>query len=74
MHRNTPANSIFNGPITILLSTLCILVEVLSRVLAKREKSLNDLESGTSTGRFSSDGAASTAVKGLIHAGGRASP
>ena len=32
---------------------------------AKRGKSLNDLKSGTSIGRFSSDGAASTAVKGL---------
>ena len=31
----------------------------------KRRKSLNDLKSGTSIGRFSSDGAASTAVKGL---------
>ena len=44
---------------------LCIKVEVLSRAQAKRVKSLNDLESGTSVGRFSSDGAASMAVKGL---------
>ena len=40
---------------------LCILVEVLSRAHAKMgKKSLNDLESGTSSRRFSSDGAAST--------------
>ena len=31
-------------------------------------KSLNDSESGASIGRFSSDGAASTAVKGLRQA------
>ena len=48
---------------------LCILVNFLSRAHVKRGKSLNDLDSGTSVGRFffffSSDGAASTAVKGL---------
>ena len=58
-------NSIFDGLITNLLSTLCILIEVLSRAHAK-EGSLNDLKSGTSTNCFLSDGAASTAVKGLI--------
>ena len=31
----------------------------------KRGKGLNDFKCGTSIGRFSSDGAASTAVKGL---------
>ena len=46
---------------------LCILVEVLSRAHVKRGKSLNDFKFGTSTGRFSSAGAASTAVKGLIN-------
>ena len=30
-------------------------------------KSLNDFKFGTSVGRFSSEGAASMAVKGLIH-------
>ena len=66
MHAYTPENSIFDGPITTLLSVLCILVEVLSRTHAKKGKSLSDFKSGTSIGRFSSDGAASrTAVKGL---------
>ena len=66
MHTYTPANSIpADGPITNRLSVLCILVEVLSRVHANRGKSLNDFKFGTSVGRFSSDGAASTAVKGL---------
>ena len=31
-----PANNIFDGPITNLLSVLCVLVEVLSRAHAKR--------------------------------------
>ena len=67
MYTDTPANSIlFDGPITTLLSIRCILIEVLSRADAKRGKRLNDFKSGTSIGRFSSDSAASTAVKGLI--------
>ena len=65
MHTYTPANSLFDGPVTNLLSILCILVEVLSRVHAKSGKSLNDFKFGTSTGRFSSDGAISRAVKRL---------
>ena len=44
---------------------LCILVEVLSRAHANGVKSRNDLYFGTSAGRFPTDGAASTAVKGL---------
>ena len=44
---------------------LCILLEVLSRAHANRGKSLNDFKFGTSIGRFSSNGAESTAVKGL---------
>ena len=47
---------------------LCILVEVLSRAQVKRGKSLNDFKFGASVGRFSSEGAASKAVKGLIQA------
>ena len=39
---------------------LCILVEVVSRALANRVKSLNDFKFGTSIGRFLSE-----AVKGL---------
>ena len=34
MHTYTPANSISDGPITNLLSILCILVEVFSRAHA----------------------------------------
>ena len=68
MHRNTPANSIFDGPITTLLSMLCILVDVLSCAYVGSGKSLNDSVSGTSTGRFSSDSVASMAVKGLMQA------
>ena len=50
MHRNTPVNSISDGPITTLLPTLCILVDALSRPHAKRGKSVNDLKSGTPIG------------------------
>ena len=65
MDTYTPANSIFDGPITNLLSILCILVEVLSRAHVKSENWFNDFKFGTSVGHFSSNGAASTAVKGL---------
>ena len=61
----TPANSRFDGPKTNLLLILFILVEILLRVHAKRGKSLNDFKFGTSVSRFSSDGAARMAVKGL---------
>ena len=57
MYTYPPANSIFDGPITNLLSVPCILIEVLSRVQAKGAETL--------IGRFSSDGAANMAVKGL---------
>ena len=72
MHTYTPANGIFDGPVTNLLSIVCILIEVLSRADAKRGERLNKLmisKFGTSIGRFSSDGAASTAVKGLSSSG-----
>ena len=65
MHAYTPANNTFDGPITNLLSMLCILVEILSPAQAKREKSLNDFKFGNSVDRFPSDSAGSTAVKGL---------
>ena len=52
-------------PVTTLLSVLCVLVEVLSRARAKSGESLNGFKFGTSVSRFSSDAAASTAVKGL---------
>ena len=60
-----PADNVFDGPVTSLLSTLCILIEILSPAHAKGEKSLNDFKFGTFAGRFPSDGAASMAVKGL---------
>ena len=65
MHTYTRVNSIFEGPLTNLLSVLCVLAEVPSRAHAKTGKSLNHFKFGTSVGRFSSDGAASMAVKGL---------
>ena len=37
-HRHTPPNSIFDGPVTNLLSTLSILTEILSRAHAKGPK------------------------------------
>ena len=37
-HTDTPANSIFDGPITNLLSVLCILIEI--RAHAKGSKKL----------------------------------
>ena len=62
-----PANSTFDGPVTNLLSVLCVLIEILSRADAKGEKGLNGFKFGTFVGRsVQSDGAAlSTAVKGL---------
>ena len=65
MYIYTPANSIFDGPIRNPLSILSILIEVLSRAHAERGKSLNDFQFGTCICRSLSDGAASTAVKGL---------
>jgi len=63
----TPPNSIFDDPITNLRSVLCILIEIPSRAHAKPEvkKSFNGLKFGTFIGLLPSDGAASTAVKGL---------
>ena len=65
VHTYTPADSIFDAPITNLPSVLCILIEILSPAHAKGEKSLNDFKFGTSTGHFPSDSATSMAVKGL---------
>ena len=61
VHTYTPANSIFDGPITNLL-----LNPKLLRTCAKGQKSPNDFfKFGTFIGRFQSEGAASMAVKGL---------
>ena len=65
MHTYTPVNSIFDGPTTILLSVLCVLLEVPSRARAKTEKSLNDFKFGTSVGGFSSDGAGKHGSEGV---------
>ena len=62
----TPANGIFDGPVTNLLSIVCILIEILSCARAKgAEKDPNDFTVGTSIGCFQIDGVASMAVKGL---------
>ena len=66
MHTYKLANSIFDGPITTLLSILCILVEIFSPAHVKMGKSLNGFKFGTSIGRFLSDSAANMAVKGLM--------
>ena len=68
MHTYLPADSVFDDPVTNLLLTLCILIEILSPAHAKGEKSLNNFKFGTFTGCFPSDGAASMAVKGLREA------
>ena len=61
----TPANSIFDGPVTNLLSVLYILIEVLSFAHAKGKKVLNDFKFGIFMGHFPNDDATSMAVKGL---------
>ena len=64
MRRYMPANIVFDGPITNLLSILCILLEVLSHAHAKLGGG-NNLKFGTFIVRFPRDHAASMAVKGL---------
>ena len=62
-----PPDSIFDGPITNLLSILSILIEIL--FMYSREgvkKGFNVFKFGTFIGRFPSDGTAGVAVKGLI--------
>ena len=71
MHTYTLTNSMFDGPITNLLSILCILIEILSKVHAWGKKSLNGLRFGIFIGRFPSEGAASMVVKGLKGGGGK---
>ena len=64
LHESCVAKSTFDGPVTDLLSVLCILIEVLSNPHAKG-KSLNDFKFGTFIGHFLSNGAANMAVKVL---------
>ena len=63
VHTYVPADSIFDDPVTNLLSTLCNLTEILSSAHAKGGKSRNGFKLGTFTSRVPSDGAASKAVK-----------
>ena len=56
MHTYASSNSIFDGPVTNVLSVLCILIEILSRAHAKGQKSRNDFRRGAPFGRFPSDG------------------
>ena len=65
MYTHTPANRVSDGPTTNLLSILCILREILSHAIVKKEKGLNDFKSGTFIASFQRDGVASMAVKGL---------
>ena len=65
MHTYTSAKNIFDGPMTYVLSILCIWIEVLSGAHATEENSLNDFKFGIFIARFPSDNAASMAVKGL---------
>ena len=52
VHTYSPANSIFDGLITNLLSILCILIEVLSHARVKGKKGLHDFKFGVFTGCF----------------------
>ena len=62
-----PADSIFDGPVTNLLSILCILIEIISHAhVGGGGVGLNDFKFGTFIGHFLSDDATSMAVKGLI--------
>ena len=62
MHPYTPNNSIVDGPMTNLLSILCIVIEALSRAHGKGGKSLNDFKFGTKFRLFPSDTLASMAI------------
>ena len=64
----TPPNSIFDGPITNVLSILCVLIELLSRAhmmgTKKKKNSLNGFNLALYC-RLPSEGAASMTVNGL---------
>ena len=51
-HIRAPENSILDGPITNLLSILCLLIEVLSRAHAKRRKGPINFKFGTLIDKF----------------------
>ena len=69
MHAYTSQNSVFDSPVTNLLSVLTVLIEVLSCAHGGGGGGggggLNDFKFGTSVGHFLND-SASMAVKGLI--------
>ena len=66
--KTAPSNSVFDGAITNLISILCILIKILSRADGDGPQNLNDFKFGTFIAHFTSDDAASLAVKGLIDA------
>ena len=55
MHTYTAGNSIFDGPITSLLSVSSILKEIISRAHAKGGRSVSGFKFGTFVCRFPSD-------------------
>ena len=65
MHTYTPENSIFDSPITNLLSVIRILIGIISRAHAKGGESLGGFKFVTFVCLFPSDRAASMAVEGL---------
>ena len=67
MHAYTPVNNISDGPVTNLLSILCILIEFLSGAPVKGWKSQNGFKLDTSIGHFPTERAARMAVNGLIN-------
>ena len=66
VHRYSPENSMLDGPVTNLLSILCILLEILSPSHWKIGKSRNDFKFGSFVGRFPSNTLASMTMIGLI--------
>ena len=61
VHPCAPENSVFDGPVTNILSVLCVLIGVLSHAHAKGRQCRNNL----ALRRFPNDTLASMAVKGL---------
>ena len=66
MHTYTPADSIFDGPATYVLSVLHFDRNPVTCSCDGEKKDHNDFKLGTFIGRFQSDGAASMAAKGLM--------
>ena len=64
MLTHSPANHVFDGPITTLLSILWILIEILSHAYA--QMGVNGFKFGTFIDCFQSDGVASIAVNHTV--------